>query len=65
MEGVDAQHLPPVCTSQAPAVVPDKARPSSAGHKLYRINLSEQTDIMDLLGADLPVQGGAPGAFAW
>ncbi len=20
---------------------------------------------MDLLGADLPVEGGAPGAFAW
>ena len=24
-----------------------------------RINLSEQTDMMDLLGADLPVEGGA------
>ncbi len=30
-----------------------------------RINLSEQTDIMDLLGADLPVEGGLPGQFAW
>lgn len=30
-----------------------------------RINLSEQTDMMDLLGADLPVEGGAPGQFAW
>ena len=37
----------------------------SAGQKLVRINLSEQTDMMDLLGADLPVQGGAPGQFAW
>ena len=36
-----------------------------AGQKLVRINLSEQTDMMDLLGADLPVQGGAPGQFAW
>lgn len=35
------------------------------GQKLVRINLSEQTDMMDLLGADLPVQGGAPGQFAW
>ena len=30
-----------------------------------RINLSEQTDMMDLLGADLPVEGQAPGHFAW
>lgn len=30
-----------------------------------RINLSEQTDMMDLLGADLPAPGGAPGQFAW
>lgn len=36
-----------------------------AGQKLVRINLSEQTDMMDLLGADLPVEGGAPGQFAW
>lgn len=36
-----------------------------AGQKLVRINLSEQTDMMDLLGADLPLQGGAPGQFAW
>jgi hypothetical protein len=35
------------------------------GHKLVRINLSEQTDMMDLLGADLPAEGGAAGAFAW
>ena len=26
------------------------------GYNLVRINLSEQTDIMDLLGTDLPVQ---------
>ena len=35
------------------------------GAQLVRINLSEQTDMMDLLGADLPVPGGAPGEFAW
>ena len=36
-----------------------------AGQRLVRINLSEQTDMMDLLGADLPVEGGAPGEFSW
>ena len=29
------------------------------GHRLLRINLSEQTDIADLLGANLPVGGGS------
>ncbi len=38
---------------------------SQSGHKLVRINLSEQTDIMDLLGSDLPVDGGKAGQFAW
>ncbi|KAK9809153.1 hypothetical protein WJX72_010301 [[Myrmecia] bisecta] len=37
----------------------------ATGQRLVRINLSEQTDMMDLLGADLPVEGGAPGEFAW
>jgi len=36
-----------------------------AGNRHVRINLSEQTDMMDLLGADLPVDGGLPGEFAW
>ncbi|GMH33343.1 hypothetical protein BSKO_01177 [Bryopsis sp. KO-2023] len=36
-----------------------------SGHRLVRINLSEQTDMMDLLGADLPVPGGGPGEFRW
>lgn len=36
-----------------------------AGRELIRINLSEQTDMMDLLGADLPVEGGRPGEFHW
>ena len=38
------------------------------GRRLVRINLSDQTDIMDLLGSDLPVEGqGAKGGggFAW
>lgn len=29
----------------------------ATNHRLVRINLSEQTDLMDLLGSDLPVQG--------
>jgi midasin len=36
----------------------------SANH-LARINLSDQTDLIDLFGSDLPVEGGGPGAFAW
>ena len=30
-----------------------------------RVNLSDQTDMMDLLGADLPASGGLAGRFAW
>jgi len=32
---------------------------------VVRINLSEQTDISDLFGADLPVEGGTGGHFEW
>ncbi|KAI8971187.1 midasin [Trametes punicea] len=35
------------------------------GHHLCRINLSDQTDLVDLFGSDLPVEGGKPGQFAW
>ncbi|WFC97593.1 hypothetical protein MYAM1_000308 [Malassezia yamatoensis] len=35
------------------------------GHKLTRINLSEQTELLDLFGAELPVEGGRAGEFAW
>ena len=34
-------------------------------YELIRINLSEQTDLMDLFGSDLPVEGGAAGEFSW
>ncbi|XP_071480621.1 midasin-like [Diadema antillarum] len=37
----------------------------ASGQDLVRINLSEQTDITDLFGADLPVEGGEGGQFAW
>ncbi|RKF71778.1 Huge dynein-related AAA-type ATPase [Golovinomyces cichoracearum] len=32
---------------------------------LTRINLSEQTDLMDLFGSDVPVDGAEIGQFAW
>ncbi|KAI9714101.1 MAG: hypothetical protein M1828_001222 [Chrysothrix sp. TS-e1954] len=35
------------------------------GNSLTRINLSEQTDLMDLFGSDAPVEGAEAGAFAW
>ncbi|XP_069743424.1 midasin [Narcine bancroftii] len=37
----------------------------ASGNKLVRINLSEQTDVTDLFGTDLPVEGGKGGEFAW
>ncbi|KAF5382460.1 hypothetical protein D9615_002742 [Tricholomella constricta] len=36
-----------------------------SGHEICRINLSDQTDLIDLFGSDLPVEGGGPGEFAW
>ena len=36
-----------------------------SGHRLQRINLSDQTDLIDLFGSDLPVEGGQPGEFQW
>ncbi|XP_062522052.1 midasin-like [Corticium candelabrum] len=38
---------------------------AASGHAVVRINLSEQTDINDLFGTDLPLEGGKPGEFAW
>ena len=35
------------------------------GMPLTRINLSEQTDITDLFGSDIPVDGGNAGQFSW
>ena len=38
----------------------------ASGHELVRINLSEQTDVSDLFGADLPVEGSETGGhFQW
>ena len=38
---------------------------SATGNPLIRINLSEQTDLMDLFGSDVPVDGGQSGEFIW
>lgn len=37
----------------------------AAGYPVTRINLSDQTDVSDLFGADLPVEGAPGGTFAW
>ncbi|MBW0467712.1 hypothetical protein O181_007427 [Austropuccinia psidii MF-1] len=36
-----------------------------SGKRLRRINLSDQTDLIDLLGADVPAEDGRPGRFVW
>ena len=42
-----------------------EALAKASGHNLVRINLSEQTEISDLMGNDLPVSSGNAGDFAW
>ncbi|KAF2112738.1 hypothetical protein BDV96DRAFT_580311 [Lophiotrema nucula] len=37
----------------------------ATGKPLTRLNLSEQTDLMDLFGSDVPIEGGQAGTFAW
>ncbi|KAI9675420.1 MAG: hypothetical protein M1817_001324 [Caeruleum heppii] len=37
----------------------------AVGKPLTRINLSDQTDLMDLFGSDVPVEGAEAGQFAW
>ena len=37
----------------------------AAGRSLLRINLSEQTDLMDLFGSDVPEGGASAGRFTW
>lgn len=37
----------------------------ATGNKLVRINLSEQTDLIDLFGSDSPAEGGNTGEFVW
>ena len=35
------------------------------GMPLTRINLSDQTELMDLFGSDIPIEGAEAGKFAW
>ncbi|PHH82763.1 hypothetical protein CDD82_4928 [Ophiocordyceps australis] len=42
-----------------------EALASACGRPLTRINLSDQTDLMDLFGTDVPVEGQDVGRFAW
>ncbi|KAK6456713.1 uncharacterized protein RJT20DRAFT_126757 [Scheffersomyces xylosifermentans] len=37
----------------------------ATGNYLVRINLSEQTDLVDLFGSDAPAEGGKTGEFVW
>lgn len=37
----------------------------ATGNNLVRINLSEQTDLIDLFGSDTPAEGGKTGEFVW
>ncbi|ODQ78812.1 hypothetical protein BABINDRAFT_162495 [Babjeviella inositovora NRRL Y-12698] len=37
----------------------------ATGNPLTRINLSEQTDLVDLFGSDAPSVGGSAGEFTW
>ncbi|KAK4230784.1 hypothetical protein QBC38DRAFT_496176 [Podospora fimiseda] len=37
----------------------------ACGKPLTRINLSDQTDLMDLFGTDVPVEGAEAGNFVW
>lgn len=38
---------------------------TATGSGLTRINLSEQTDLMDLFGSDAPMENAPAGQFAW
>ena len=38
---------------------------AASGNRLVRINLSDQTDVADLFGSDLPAEGEAVGRFEW
>ncbi|KAG8971033.1 hypothetical protein FRB90_010617, partial [Tulasnella sp. 427] len=62
------QVLKPILLEGSPGVGKSSlvaALATFAGHRLCRINLSDQTDLMDLYGSDLPVEGGKPGEFVW
>ncbi|KAM7223879.1 hypothetical protein V8F06_000895 [Rhypophila decipiens] len=37
----------------------------ACGRRLTRINLSDQTDVLDLFGTDVPMEGAEAGNFCW
>ncbi len=37
----------------------------AVGMPLTRLNISEQTDLMDLFGSDVPIEGAEAGQFEW
>ena len=62
------QLLKPIMLEGSPGVGKTSlvaALANMCGYHLCRINLSDQTDLVDLFGSDLPVEGGEPGQFAW
>ncbi|KAK5174738.1 AAA ATPase midasin [Saxophila tyrrhenica] len=69
MRVVRAMQLPkPVLLEGSPGVGKTAlvtAIANAVGMPLTRINLSEQTDLLDLFGSDVPVEGSATGSFAW
>eukprot|EP00435_Cladocopium_sp_Y103_P033647 s923_g8.t1 len=42
-----------------------QALAKATGRRLLRINMSEQTDLLDLLGSDLPTPGSEEARFRW
>ncbi|CAK9060149.1 unnamed protein product [Durusdinium trenchii] len=42
-----------------------QALAKATGRRLLRVNLSEQTDLLDLLGSDLPTPGSEAARFRW
>ncbi|TFY72597.1 hypothetical protein EVG20_g419 [Dentipellis fragilis] len=62
------QVLKPILLEGSPGVGKTsliKALANICGYHLCRINLSDQTELADLFGSDLPAEGGGPNEFAW
>ncbi|KAH8092400.1 ATPase [Aureococcus anophagefferens] len=57
--------LPRAVLLEGPPGVGKSASAAARGRALHRVNLSEHTDLGDLLGGDLPCAEGAVAAFEW
>ncbi|KAB7497678.1 Midasin, partial [Armadillidium nasatum] len=69
---MQAQNMSQLSVSPSDFIVPETGTvrnddffARASGNNIVRINLSEQTDVSDLFGADLPVEGSEGGKFAW